>query len=156
MSDPVLMTAAGYKRLKEELEDLKTRGRQEISEAIREAKSHGDLKENAAYHEAKLNQDRLGQRIGELEKMVLVAKIVERPDASDHVAHLGSVVVLHDLEWGDKLTVTLVGSYEAEPALNKISITSPLGAAILGKQLHDEADVETPSGTQRYRIESIA
>ncbi|MBI5706327.1 MAG: transcription elongation factor GreA [Armatimonadetes bacterium] len=155
MSNPVMLTPEGYHRLKEELDDLKSRARREIAEAIREAKSHGDLRENAAYHEAKLNKDRLEQRIGELEKMLLVAKIVERPEASEHVAHLGSVVTLEDMEWGDKLQVTLVGSYEADPAKNLISITSPLGSAILGKEVGDEADVETPAGTQRYRVESI-
>lgn len=150
-----MLTPEGYNRLKEELDDLKSRARREIAEAIREAKSHGDLRENAAYHEAKLNKDRLEQRIGELEKMLLVAKIVERPEASENVAHLGSVVTLDDLEWGDKLQVTLVGSYEADPAKNLISITSPLGSAILGKEVGQEVDVETPAGTQRYKVESI-
>lgn len=150
-----MLTPEGYQRLKEELDDLKSRARREIAEAIREAKSHGDLRENAAYHEAKLNKDRLEQRIGELEKMLLVAKIVERPEASENVAHLGSVVTLLDLEWGDKLKVTLVGSYEADPSKNLISITSPLGSAILGKEVGEEADVETPAGMQRYKVETI-
>lgn len=156
MSQPVLLTADGYKKLKEELDDLKTRSRQEIAEAIREAKSHGDLRENAAYHEAKLNKDRLEQRIGELEKMLQVAKIVERPEDSAHLAHLGSAVKLKDLEWGDSLDVTLVGSYEADPAKQMISITSPLGAALVDRAKGDEVEVETPAGTQRYRIESIS
>lgn len=155
MANPVLLTPAGYQRLKEELDELKTRGRSEIAEAIREAKSHGDLRENAAYHEAKLNKDRLEQRVQELEKMLLFAKIVERPEESHNVAHLGSKVTLKDLEWGDTLVVTLVGSYEADPAHNKISITSPLGSALLDKEVGQEAEVETPAGAQKYRIDAL-
>lgn len=155
MSNPVLLTPAGYQRFKEELEDLKVRARREIAEAIREAKSHGDLKENAAYHEAKLNQTRLEQRIGELEKMLMVAKIAERPADSEHIAYVGSRVALKDLEWGESLIVTLVGSYEADPERDFVSVTSPLGSVLIGKQVGEELTVETPAGAQKYRIERV-
>ena len=76
----MMLTPEGYEKLKKELEDLKGPTRMRIAEAIREAKAHGDLKENAAYHEAKLNQTRLDSRIAELERMFQQAKIVERPE----------------------------------------------------------------------------
>lgn len=156
MGNVILVTPEGLENMKRELEDLKGPTRARIAEAIREAKSHGDLRENAAYHEAKLNQTRLEHRIAELEKAVQTAKVVERPD--DHhgdMAHLGSKVTLLDLDFEDELTVTLVGSFEADPARDLISITSPLGAALLGKSVEDVVEVEAPAGTQRYRVVSV-
>ncbi len=155
MSNEILLTSAGFEKLKKELEDLKGPIRMGVAEAIREAKSHGDLKENAAYHEAKLNQTRLEGRIADLEKVLQVAKVVERPDSSEHMAHLGSKVKLKDLKWADELTVTLVGSYEADPSTDLISITSPMGGALLGKVVGDEIEVEAPAGKQAYHILDI-
>lgn len=149
------MTQSGIDKLKLELEDLKGPTRKAIAEAIREAKSHGDLKENAAYHEAKLNQTRLEGRIADLEKVLQVAKVVERPASDTNMAHLGSKVVVRDTKWGDEFEVTLVGSYEADPAHDLISITSPMGSALLGKVEGDEIEVEAPAGKQNYRLLSI-
>ncbi len=153
MANEILLTAAGLEKLKKELEDLKGPVRMDIAEAIREAKSHGDLKENAAYHEAKLNQTRLEGRIADLEKVLQVAKVVNRPDGSHgSMAHLGSKVRLKDLKWNDEIEVTLVGSYEADPALDLISITSPMGGALLGKVEGDEIEVDAPAGKQAYQV----
>lgn len=152
MAQEILLTPGGHEKLKKELEDLKGRVRLNIAEAIREAKSHGDLKENAAYHEAKLNQTRLEGRIADLEKVLQLAKIVERPDSSDSCAHLGSRIRLKDLVWSDELTVSLVGSYEADPANDQISITSPLGSALLGKIAGDQIEVDAPAGKQKYEV----
>ncbi len=156
MPHEVLLTKAGHDKLRQELEDLKGPKRRTIAESIREAKSHGDLRENAAYHEAKLNQERLESRIADLEKVLQVAKIVERPDGSEDIAHLGSQVVLDDLEWGEELCVGLVGTYEADPSKDLISITSPLGEALIGRQVGETVEVDAPAGTQRYRIRKIA
>lgn len=156
MAKPILMSQEGYDNLARELDRLKSAERQTIAEAIREAKSHGDLRENAAYHEAKLNQARLEQRIAELEKSLLSAKIVERPeDAADGSAHLGSRVTLEDLEFGDELVVHLVGSMEADPAHDKISITSPMGEALIGRSAGDTVEVAAPAGTIRYRVLAV-
>jgi transcription elongation factor GreA len=155
MSNPVMLTKAGFERLKRELEELKSKARGEVSEAIREAKSHGDLKENAAYHEAKLNRDRLELRIQELEKTLLIARVVERPESSNGLAHLGSKVTLHDLDFGDSVTLTLVGAYEADPAHDMISVGSPLGQALLGKSVGECLEIEAPEGLNRYRIEAV-
>ena len=131
MANEILVTVDGLAKLKAELEDLKGPTRARIAEAIREAKSHGDLRENAAYHEAKLNQTRLEARIAELEKAIQRAKIVERRD--DGGAHLNSKVQLLDLEFDDEFTVTLVGAFEGDPSNDLISISAPLGEALVGK-----------------------
>ena len=153
MANEILVTVDGLAKLKAELEDLKGPTRARIAEAIREAKSHGDLRENAAYHEAKLNQTRLEARIAELEKAIQRAKIVERRD--DGGAHLNSKVQLLDLEIDDEFTVTLVGAFEGDPSNDLISISAPLGEALVGKVAGDEVDVVSPNGTNRYRIVSV-
>lgn len=155
MADEILLSQSGFDKLSKELDDLKGPERMRIAEAIREAKSHGDLRENAAYHEAKLNQARLEGRIADLEKVLQYAKIVDRPANSDTEAHLGSKVKLLDLEWKDELTIELVGSFEADPANDLISITSPLGAALVSRQVGEEVEVDAPAGKQKYRILDI-
>ena len=153
MASEVQFTREGFVKLKAELDDLKGPSRMRIAEAIREAKSHGDLKENAAYHEAKLNQTRLESRIAELEKALLTAKVV------DHVtgggAQLGSKVGLVDLEFDEDLTVKLVGAFEADPANDLISVASPLGEALVGRTKGDEIEVKAPGGMTRYRLTSV-
>lgn len=152
MAKEIQVTREGFEKLQKELEDLKGPVRLRVADAIREAKSHGDLRENAAYHEAKLNQTRLESRIADLEKAVQLAKIVERPDVAGETAALGSKVKLLDLEFDDEFTVTLVGSFEADPAKELISISSPLGESLLGRAKNDEVEVEAPAGMSRYRI----
>lgn len=153
MANEVLVTEEGLAKLKAELEELKGPTRMRIAEAIREAKSHGDLKENAAYHEAKLNQTRLESRIADLERAVTSAKIIVR-DASGG-AHLGSKITLLDLEFDDEFTVSLVGSFEADPTKDLISISSPLGEALVGKKQGDEITVQSPNGINNYRLVSV-
>ncbi|HWD40019.1 MAG TPA: transcription elongation factor GreA [Fimbriimonas sp.] len=155
MSKEIQFTREGYEKLKNELEELKGPVRRNVAEAIREAKSHGDLRENAAYHEAKLNQTRLESRIADLEKAFLMAKIVDRPDLAGATAHLGSRVKLEDVEFGDDFEVTLVGSFEADPSKDLISIGSPLGEALLGKAINDQIEVEAPAGLTRYKILAV-
>lgn len=156
MANEILLTRTGLAQLQQELEELKGPVRRQVAEAIREAKSHGDLRENAAYHEAKLNQARIEGRIADLEKVLLIAKVVDRPHSHAQTAHLGSTVVLEDLVYGDELTIKLVGSYEADPANDLISITSPLGSALLDKEESDEIEIDAPAGKQRYRVLSVS
>jgi len=156
MANEYLLTPEGHAKLKAELDDLRGPVRLRVAEAIREAKSHGDLKENAAYHEAKLNQSRLESRIAELERAIQNSKIVERPaDAVVGSAHLNSKITLVDLDFDDEFVVTLVGAYEADPHKDMISITSPLGTALVGKVVGDQIEVEAPQGTNRYRIAGV-
>lgn len=155
MAKEIQVTREGFGKLQKELEELKGPVRLRIADAIREAKSHGDLRENAAYHEAKLNQTRLESRIADLEKALQLAKIVDRPEVQGETAALGSKVRLLDLEFDDELTVTLVGSFEADPAKELISIGSPLGEALLGKAVGDQISVEAPGGTTGYKILAV-
>lgn len=155
MANDVRLTRSGYEKLKKELEFLKGPERARIAEAIREAKSHGDLRENAAYHEAKLNQTRLERRIADLEKTYQLAKIVET-DQNAEGAQLMSKVSLEDLEFGEEFEITLVGSFEADPSKDLISISSPLGEAIMGRNSGEEIEVAAPAGVNRYRIKSVS
>jgi transcription elongation factor GreA len=155
MANAIQVTQEGFDKLKKELEELQGPTRMRVAEAIREAKSHGDLRENAAYHEATLNQTRLESRINDLEKALMYAKIVERKDDGGVIAQLGSVVKVLDEEFGDEISITLVGSFEADPAQDMVSIGSPLGEAILGKIVGDIVEVAAPAGTSRYKILQI-
>jgi transcription elongation factor GreA len=155
MAHDIFLTKSGVEKLTGELAQLKGPRRAAIAEAIREARGHGDLKENAAYHEAKLNQSRLEGRIKDLEKILEVAKIVERPESAGDMAHLGSRVVLHDYKWDEEIIVHLVGSFEADPGSGLVSIDSPLGAALIGAHVDLEIEVVAPGGTQKYRIKQI-
>lgn len=154
MSHEVLLSRDGFERLKKELESLKGSERQKVADNIREAKSHGDLRENAMYHEAKLNQARLEARISELERMLQTAQVVEGASA-DGSATLGSRVTLEDMEWGDILTIELVGAFEADPANDKVSVDSPMGRAVLGRSTDEAIDVAAPAGVQRYKVVEI-
>ena len=151
MSNDVILTPEGYAKLSEELQFLKSVERPRIADNIREAKSHGDLRENAMYHEAKLNQKRLESRISELERVLQVARVVER-QVGDEGAGLGSRVLVRDVEWNEEMTIELVGAFESDPVENKISVDSPLGRALMGATAGNEIEVTTPNGTQVYAV----
>ncbi len=155
MANGTQLTKEGYEKLKKELEELQGPVRLTIAEAIREAKSHGDLRENAAYHEAKLNQTRLEHRISELEKTLRSAKIVERPEGQADSIQLGSKIVLYDEEFDEDMEVTLVGAFEADPANGLVSISSPLGEGLVGKVTGDAIEVSTPGGVNKYVIKGF-
>ncbi|HSI72511.1 MAG TPA: transcription elongation factor GreA [Fimbriimonas sp.] len=148
------LSKEGYEKLKSELEFLKGHERMRIAQAIREAKAHGDLRENAAYHEAKLNQTRLDARIAELEKMFQLAKIIDT-DGEHPTARMGSTLKLLDLDFDDELTIKLVGSFEADPKRDLISISSPLGEALMGKNAGEQIEVAAPGGKTAYKILAI-
>lgn len=152
MSNSNHFTQEGLTKLKAELDELKGTVRMRVAEAIREAKAHGDLRENAAYHEAKLNQSRLESRISDLERAIQTAKVVERPAGSEGTAQIGSKVKLLDKEFDDELLITLVGAFEADPTRDLISISSPLGVAITGQVVGAEIEVAAPGGVTLYRI----
>ncbi len=152
MGKPNHFTQEGLTKLKAELEELKGPVRMRVAEAIREAKAHGDLRENAAYHEAKLNQTRLEGRISDLERAIQTAKVVERPKGSEGTAQIGSKVTLLDMEFDDELVLTLVGAFEADPTRERISISSPLGVAITGQVVGAEIEVAAPGGVTKYRV----
>lgn len=143
------ITKEGLKKLNDELDDRRTRLRQEIAAAIKEAKEQGDLSENAEYAEAKSQQNENESRIGELEMVVKNSQVVERDD-SQKGAQMSSIVRV-DFN-GTKMEFTIVGSNEADPANFKISNESPLGKAFMGHDKGDTVNVVTPKGTLTYKI----
>lgn len=155
MANDVRLTRSGYEKLKKELEFLKGPERGRIADAIREAKAHGDLKENAAYHEAKLNQTRLESRIADLEKALQLAKVVDGPEEGSEGATLMSRITLIDLEFGDEFEITLVGAFEADPSKDLISVASPLGEALLGRLGGETVEVDAPAGITRYQVKTV-
>jgi len=155
MAYGIQVTKEGYEKLKKELEELQGPTRMRVAEAIREAKSHGDLRENAAYHEAKLNQTRLESRISELEKAVLHARIVEKNTVETGFAQLGSIVTVFDIEFDEEIVITLCGSFEADAAKDLVSVGSPLGEGLVGKAVGETVEIIAPAGTSKYKIIKI-
>ncbi len=147
-----ILTPEGYKKLKEEYEELTTTRRKEIAEKIREAREQGDLSENAAYKAAKEEQMFVERRIDELDAILKQAKVVERPESCDAV-DLGCKVKVY-LE-GQDHEFHIVGAEEADPTEGKISYESPMGQALMGKSLGEKVSVDTPAGSLTYLIKEI-
>ena len=150
-----LITEEGLKKLQDELQTLKTVRRRDVAEAIQRAKEQGDLSENAEYVEAKEAQGLVEQRIVELEATLKNVEVIRKDGTANHTAvAVGDTVTIH---WnGDQTTYTIVGANEADPASGKISNESPVGTALLGKQVGDTALIRTPSGTKEASIVRIA
>lgn len=150
------LTASGFLKLEEELNELKTVKRPEVIEAIKEARALGDLSENADYDAARDAQAQLEARIKELERMIDNAVIIEENENSDGAVALGSTVLISYVEDNDEEEYKIVGSLEANPFENKISNESPIGAAILNKKVGDIIEVSSPNGSYKVSIENIA
>jgi transcription elongation factor GreA len=148
----VYLTPEGLQKLKEELADLKERGRRQVAERIKTAKEFGDLSENAEYHAAKEEQSFIEGRISELEELIRRASVIKKSTAKDEVA-IGSTVEVKIN--GGHGVFTIVGSAEADPTSGKISNESPLGRALLGKAEGEQIQVEAPGGTVSYTIHKI-
>lgn len=151
----VILTPEGLSRLEQELEDLKTVKRKEVAARIKEAISFGDISENSEYEEAKNEQAFIEGRILTLEKMLRNARIITNEDVDTGVVSVGSKVKLKDLEFGDVVDYTIVGSAESDPMNNKISNESPVGQALLGKAKGAIVDVQVPAGVLQYEILDI-
>ena len=150
----VIMTSEGFKKLQEELEYLKTTGRDEAAEKIRVARGFGDLSENSEYDEAKNDQAALEARIAELEAQLKHVRILDESELSSEHVHVGSKVRLQAN--GKEYTYTISGATEADPFNGKISDESPVGKAVLGHHINDVVDVETPGGIVKFKIVSIS
>lgn len=146
------LTEEGFKKLKEDLEYLKTTKRQEIACRIHEAKELGDLSENAEYSAAKEAKAESELRIAEIEKMLKESMIIEEPKKIG-VVQIGSTIEAENDNGGHKFTI--VGRNESDPIAGKISNESPLGMAFLGKKIGDKVAVKTPKGTNTYKIKKI-
>ena len=150
--DKTPMTAAGAEKLRAELNELKSVARPRVIKAIAEAREHGDLKENAEYHAAKEVQAVLEAKILQLEQTMSRAKILKKNDiASDKVTIL-SQVRLKDINRDREVEYTLVSPQESDFKQNKISTTSPVGKALLGKQKGDVVEVRVPAGILKYEV----
>ena len=156
MSEIQYLTQAGYDKLANELDHLKTVGRQEAAQAIAEAREKGDLSENAEYDAAKDAQGMLEMKINHLEKTVGNARIIKEVDIDTSKAGLLTVVTIKNLKMKKEMTFKLVSESEANLKEKKLSISSPIGSGILGKKLGDIAKVVTPAGTTEFEIMKIA
>ena len=150
------MLEVTYKKLSEELEQLKTHERGIIAKIIDEARELGDLKENAEYHAAKDRQGLMEARITELTDVVGRAQVIDPSTLAHERISFGSTVVMTDQETDEELTYTIVGGQESNPATGLISFQSPVAKALLGKEEGDEVEITLPSGKRTYDIEEVS
>jgi|TARA_B110000967_G_scaffold38565_1_gene38166 transcription elongation factor GreA len=152
----VPVTLRGAEALKNELKQLKSVARPEVVAAIAEARAHGDLKENAEYHAAKEQQSFIEGRINQLEGVLANAQVIDVSSLSqDGRVVFGVTVVLLNIHTEEESTYQLVGDYEADIKLNRVSISSPIARALIGKEIDDIATVKAPSGAIDYEIVAI-
>lgn len=149
------MTAEGHATLQDELRNLKTVERPAVIKAIAAAREHGDLSENAEYHAARERQSFIEGRIGELEDANKRAEIIDTSKLKGKTVRFGAKVKLADEDTGDEITYQLVGEFEADLKKKKISITSPLGKALIGREADESVEVQTPKGVRYYEIVSV-
>jgi transcription elongation factor GreA len=151
----VHLTKRGYEALQEELRRLKVRERVKVAEDIRVARAHGDLSENAEYHAAKEKQGHIEARIRMLEDKLARAEVVDTQTLSTDRVRFGTTVVLENLDSGEEVVYTLIGEDEADISRGLLSITSPIGRALIGKAVDDEVRIQVPSGTRMFEVRAI-
>jgi transcription elongation factor GreA len=145
----------GFNRLRQELENLERRERPDVIKAIEVAREHGDLSENAEYHAAKERQGFVEGRILELKDKLSRAEVIDCSEVNCSRAVFGTVVTMLDLDTDVEVTYQLLGPEESDVAKGVISIQSPLGKAIIGKEIGDEVKVVTPGGIREFEIMDI-
>lgn len=150
------ITRPGYNNLHKELDNLKKVVRPQVIKAIEEARAHGDLSENAEYVAAKERQSFVEKKIREMEQKLANSEIIDSLNLPDGKVGFGSVVTLENLNNGGQVTYQIVGPDESDISSGKISIVSPLGKALIGKEVEDEVMVQTPGGAKSYNILKIA
>ena len=156
MVQRIPMSKTGHGRLTEELERLHKVDRPENIKAIEVARGHGDLKENAEYHAAKERQGFIEGRIMELKDKLSRAEIIDCSKVSCERVVFGTVVSVVDLDTDEELTYQLLGPEEADMKNNCISVLSPLGGAMLGKEVGDDVTVKTPGGVRQFEVIGIS
>ena len=155
MTEKIPMTADGLNKLKSELENLRNYQRPNIIKAIAEAREHGDLSENAEYHAAREKQSFIEGRISELENKISRAEVIDTSSLDNSKVVFGATVKITDLSNEETHTYKIVGVDEADIENNLISVSAPLGRAMINKSLDDVIEVVTPSGTKEYQINAI-
>ena len=153
--DKVPMTVEGYKKLETELHRLKVEERPRIIQQIADAREHGDLAENAEYHAAKEAQGLNEARVADVEDKLSRAEVIDVAKLSGNTVKFGATVALEDEESGDKVKYKIVGEHEASVRDGKISISSPIARALIGKSKGETAEVTTPRGARSYEILKI-
>ena len=154
--DKIPITADGATRLQEELKTLKTVERPAVIKAIAAAREHGDLSENAEYHAARENQSFIEGRILELEDHASRIQIIDVSALKGNVVKFGATVTVADEETDEEKTYQLVGEYEADPAEGRISITSPIARALVGRTVGDSVELMTPGGQKDYELIKVS
>ena len=150
-----ILTAEGLKKIEQKFDHLKSVRRREVAERIKQAIEFGDISENSEYEDAKNEQAFIEGEIITLEKMLRNSKLIDEDEVGTDVVSIGATVVLKDLEFGDELEYTIVGSAEADPAVLKISNESPVGQAILGQKIGSVVEVNVPAGILKYEVLEI-
>jgi transcription elongation factor GreA len=155
MIEKLPMTAEGHARLEAELKHCQQIERPRIIQQITEARTHGDLSENAEYHAAKESQSHNEGRIAELEDKLARAEIIDVSKLSGDTVKFGATVTLVDEDTDKKVVWQLVGEPEADAKAGKISITSPLARALIGKAKGAQVEVNTPGGAKGYEVKKV-
>lgn len=150
------MTAAGYTRLEAELKHLKNVERPDVIRALAEAREHGDLSENAEYHAARERQSFIEGRVRELDDKLSRADVIDVSKLSGKDVKFGATVKLADEDTDEKSTYQLVGADESDIKDGRLSITSPLARALIGKGIGDSVHVTTPAGSKAYEIIAVS
>ena len=153
--DRIPMTAEGHAALQSELKTLKSVERPNIIAAIAEARAHGDLSENAEYHAAKEKQSFIEGRIAEIDDKLARADVIDVSKLTGGKVRFGATVTLIDVDTEEESTYKIVGEDEANVKDGKISITSPIARALIGKEEGDEAEVAAPSGARAYEVAKV-
>jgi transcription elongation factor GreA len=151
----VILTAEGYTKLKEEIDELSTTKRREVAERIKQAREFGDITENSEYDDAKNEQAMLEHRIAMLEDRLVNARVIEADEVPTGIVGIGTRVRLRDIDANETIEYTIVGSAEANPIENRLSNESPVGKAILGKKKGEIVEVAAPRGTLKFKIMEI-
>jgi transcription elongation factor GreA len=150
------MTSEGYQRLEEELRHLKLTERPAVIRAIAEARDHGDLSENAEYHAARDRQSFIEGRVAELEDKIARAEVIDVSKLSGKQVMFGATITVVDEDTEERTSYQIVGPDEADVKAKRLSITSPLARAVIGKRVGDTVEVTTPNGSKSYEIVRVA
>ena len=153
--DKFPITYQGFEKLEIELKNLKSIERPSVIKAIAEAREHGDLSENAEYHAAKEKQSFIEGRIADLENKISRAEIINTKKLKSDKIIFGATVTLGEIDSNKNIIYQIVGTEEADVENGKISISSPLAKALLGKKIDDTVEVYSPGGSKEYEIENI-
>ena len=153
--DKIPITNIGFEKLEEELKTLKSIERPTVIKSIAEAREHGDLSENAEYHAAKEKQSFIEGRIADLENKISRAEVIITKKLKSNKVIFGATVTLGEVGKKKQLVYQIVGTEEADVENGKISVSSPLARALLGKKIDDLVEVSSPGGSKEYEIENI-